>query len=161
VGSATIALTAGGIVWAHQLSYHDRNGGLVPYEVFFLIWGLAIAASIAAGTAAAVSVGRRLNLSVRTKRVLPGMAIALTFMMTVIIAGTVTWWGTEATYAPQFLRNGIGNGVLTTSSTVPPALVIAGVLMVLGLAIAAFGALRVARSLPANITRSQMDGVSQ
>jgi hypothetical protein len=160
-GSATVAITAGGIVWAHQLSYHDRNGGSVPYEVVFLIWGLAVVASIATSTAAAVCVTRIVNLSERTLRGLSGISIAVTLMMAVTIVGMVTWWGTEAIYAPQFLRNGFGNGIVVTSGTAPPALVSAGVLMVLGLAIAAFGALHAARSLPADIKRSQLDGGSQ
>ncbi len=152
VGAAAVALTAGLIVWAHHLSYHDRNGGLVIYGWFFLLCCLAIVAAIATSTAAAVSVTRRLDLSQRTLRALGAMAVGLTLIMTVIVAGTLTWWAAIATDAPRVLRNGIGNGVLVTSDILPSTLVIVGVFMLIGLGIAALGAVRVTESLRSSIS---------
>jgi hypothetical protein len=71
------------------------------------------------------------------------MAIALTVIMVVIMAGALAWWGSMAAYAPGFL----GNGALTTSNVLPPAMIVAGILMLFGVATAATGAVRVARSI--------------
>jgi hypothetical protein len=88
-------------------------------------------------------VARRLDLSQRGLRALGGLAIALTVIMVVIMAGTLAWWGSMAAYAPGFL----GNGALATSNVLPPAMIVAGILMLLGVATAATGAVRVARSI--------------
>jgi hypothetical protein len=66
--------------------------------------------------------------------------------MAVITTGTIVWWGAMATYAPKFLGNGIGNGFVGTSGTAPPTMVASGVLMLIGLAVAALGTTRVIRS---------------
>jgi hypothetical protein len=144
VVAATTAFTGGLVIWAHHLGAHDRNGGLRPYHLIVLpIWVLAVAAALGFSTAAAVAVVRRLDLSQRTLRVLGGMAIVLTLIMVLIMAGTLVWWGSMAAYAPGFL----GNGALSTSNVVPPPMIIAGVLMLLGVAMAATGAVRVTRSI--------------
>jgi hypothetical protein len=70
-------------------------------------------------------------------------AIGLTSIMAVIAVGTIVWWGSVATYAPAFL----GNGPLSTSSVIPPPMLVAGILMVVGLSLAVVGTLRVARSM--------------
>jgi hypothetical protein len=146
-GAVAAALTVGILVWSHQLSPHDRNGGLVAYGVLFVVWGVAMAAALATSTAAAVSVARRLTLTRSALRVLGSMAVALVVTMAVVIAGCIAWWGAEATHAPGVLRNGIGNGFPFTSSSVPPTLVLAGMLMLVGLALAVFGTIRVVPAL--------------
>jgi hypothetical protein len=141
-----VALTVGLSVWAHHLSPQERNGGTIPYELAFLLWSVVVVAAIAMSTAAAVSVARRLTLSRRTLQVLGSMALALALTMGVVIVGFATWWSEMATYAPRVLSNGIGNGIPFTSSTFPPTLVIAGILMLIGVALATLGTLRVTRS---------------
>ena len=143
VVAATTAFTAGLVIWAHHLGAHDRNGGLLPYHLIVPLWVLAVAAALGFSTAAAVAVARRLDLSQRGLRALGGMAIALTVIMVVIMAGTLAWWGSMAAYAPGFL----GNGALATSNVLPPAMIVAGILMLFGVATAATGAVRVARSI--------------
>ncbi|HEY3843794.1 MAG TPA: hypothetical protein VGL48_11140 [Acidimicrobiales bacterium] len=134
------------LVWAQHLSSYNRNGGLGVYEAVFIICGVGIFAAIGAGTGAAVSTARRLTLPERTLRLLGALAVALTAVMVAIAAGTITWWGAMAAYAPRFLGAGIGNGIIGTSDTAPPTLVVAGVLMVIGLSVAALGTWRVIRS---------------
>ena len=143
VVATTMAFTAGLVIWAHHLGAHDRNGGPLPYHLIVPLWVLALAASLGFSTAAAVAVARRLDLSRRGLRALGGMAIALTVIMVVIMAGALAWWGSMAAYAPGFL----GNGALTTSNVLPPAMIVAGILMLFGVATAATGAVRVARSI--------------
>jgi hypothetical protein len=153
VGGAAIALTAGLVVWAHQLSFHDRNGGLLAYGIVFVGWGVVVIAAVATSTAAAVAVGRQIDLSRRTLQVLGSLALALSLAMTVVIAGAITWWSLVATSAPWVMRQGIGNGLPVTSSTVPPILVLVGVLMLIGLAIATVGAIRLAPALRSHRSR--------
>jgi hypothetical protein len=142
-------LIGGGLVWAHHLSGHDRHGGLFVYGLAFVVISLAACGAIGYATAAAVAVGRRIELSPRAGRVVGVLSLALVAVMALLAAGVVLWWVTEARYAPAVLRDGIGNGVLWLSSTVPPSLLVAGLCMVLGLALALPGSARVARSLAA------------
>ena len=116
---------------------------LLPYHLIVPLWALTVAAALGFSTAAAVAVARRLDLSQRGLRALGGMAIALTLIMVVITAGALAWWGSMAAYAPGFL----GNGALATSNVLPPAMIVSGLLMLFGVATAATGAVRVARSI--------------
>ena len=140
-------LLGGGLAWAHHLGPHDRNGGLAVYGAAFIVIGLAAFVAILLAAAAAASVARRVDLSARVLRGLGVMALVLSVVMTLLLVGFATWWATEATYAPTVLLNGIGNGVPFTSGTVPPTLLVAGLLMVLGLAIAVGGSVRIAHGL--------------
>ncbi|MHB1535245.1 MAG: hypothetical protein ACYC1D_11700, partial [Acidimicrobiales bacterium] len=137
------AATAGIVAWAHHLGSAGRNGGSQSYEGAGALWVLTVVGALAASTVAAVAVGRRLSLSLRTIRILGAMAIALFAMMVVVITGTLVWWAALARYAPKFL----GSRALSTSNVMPPVLILAGVLMLVGLALAALGTVRVARSL--------------
>ena len=140
---ASAVLTAGLAVWAHHLNYHQRNGGMVPYEIVFLLTCAAIVATIAIGTSTVITVTRQLNFSRQTLRILSSTALGLTLLMTVTACGTAVWWASEATYAPQFLSNSIGSGLLLTSNSLPPTLLVAGALMLFGISTAVMGSLRV------------------
>ena len=145
-GTVFVASSVGLILWAHHLSYRDRNGALVSYEIVVACWSIAVGLCVAVGTSAAVSITQRLDLSRRKVQSLSTMAMALTLSMTAILAAMITWWKIEASHAPAFMRDGIGNGFIVTSSTFPPALVAASILMMIGLAAAIAGALRVAHA---------------
>jgi hypothetical protein len=140
-----VSVTIGGAIWAHHLGSHARNGGLGSYEVFFVLWAISAVVAIALST---IAVGRRLTLSDLQLRAVSGVAVVLSLMMFVIVIGMILWWGSEARYSPELLRNGIGNGVLLTSGTTPPALIVCGGLMIVGLVVAGRGVLRVARAFP-------------
>jgi hypothetical protein len=98
-------------------------------------------------TGAALRVSRQLDLPARTLRLLGRLAITLSVAMSAILIGTALWWASESVYAPRFMREGIGSGIVITSSTFPLSLVIAGLLMLLGLGVAATGVARLAPSL--------------
>ena len=140
-------LLGGGLAWAHHLGPHDRNGGLAVYSTAFVVIGLAAFVAILLAAVAAVAVARRVDLSARVLRGLGVMALVLSVVMTLFFAGFVTWWATEAAYAPTVLSNGIGSGVPFTSGKVPPTLLLAGLLMVVGLAFGGLGSVRAARGL--------------
>jgi hypothetical protein len=142
VGSV-VALIAGLALWAHHLSFHQRNSGMLPYTVGVLFTCFVILVAIATVTSTVITITRGLDFSRRILRLLSSLALGLTLLMGVIVAGVGVWWASEATYAPHFLANSIGSGILLTSNALPPALIVAGVLMLLGLSSALAGSLRV------------------
>lgn len=144
VAGALFAATA---VWSHQLTPSQRNGALDAYSGLFVLLGLSAVVAIACATAAAVSVARRIEVSARGLRALGGLALGLASLMTLILAGTLVWWISEAEHARGVLWDGIGNGIPFSSSSVPPTLLASVLLMVLGLALAVWGSLRVAPRL--------------
>ena len=147
VGAGACFLTLGLVVAAHHLSAHDRNGGSVPYEALFVLWGVVVIAAIGTSTGAAVSVGRRLDLARRTLRIFGCVALVLALTMGAIITSIVVWWAAVAAAAPRVLHDGLGNGIPFSSDTVPPTLVVVGFLMVIGLIMAGLGAVRIAPAL--------------
>lgn len=152
VAVASIALLLTGVVgvWARFLNNHQRNGGSVAYEVVVLLCALALVAAIVAATSTTMTVTRQLDLSRRALLNLSTTALAVTVVMAIVTAGTVTWWASEAANAPQFLRNGIGSGLIPTDSSLPPALVVAVLLMICGLVIALSGVRRVTKGFRAD-----------
>jgi hypothetical protein len=135
------------VAWAHDLSAHARNGGLPVYGWFFVLVGLTFFAAVASGTAAAVRVALRVELSARQVRALGILAIGVVGVMALVVASLVAWWVAEALHAPGFLLQTIGNGVPFTSAVVPPVLLASGILMTVGLALGLAGLVRVVGSL--------------
>ena len=68
--AAALALFGGAVGWAHHLSRHDRNGGLLAYSVLFVVLGLAAVVALGCATTAATAVARRIDLPTRTLRAL-------------------------------------------------------------------------------------------
>jgi hypothetical protein len=135
------------VQWAHNLSAHDRNGGLPIYGWFFVAVSLTFLTALASATVAAVSVGRRLDLSRPTLRALGVMAVGIVGLMGLTLVSLVAWWASEAVHAPGFLAQTIGNGMPYASSVVPPTLLASGLCMVVGLAMGVAGLVRVVGSL--------------
>jgi hypothetical protein len=150
VVSLALLLTGAVGVWARFLNHQQRNGGSVAYEVVVLLCALALVAAIVAATSTAITVTRQLDLSRRALLSLSTTALAVTVLMAIVTAGTVTWWASEAANAPRFLRNGIGSGLIPTSSLLPPALVVGVLLMILGLVSALSGVRRVTKGFRAD-----------
>jgi len=143
----SVVLFAGLILWAHQLNHHQRNGGLGLYAVAGAVTGLAVLAAMAVVTSTVITVTRQLHFSRRALRLLSSLALSETLLLGAIAAGVGLWWASEALYAPHFLANSIGSGIIGTSNALPPTLIVAGVLMVLGLASALAGSVRVVGGL--------------
>jgi hypothetical protein len=137
------------VAWADNLSAHQRNAGLPIYGWFFVLVSLVFCAALGCGTAAAVAVARRVQLTGRTLRTLGVMAIALVGVMALTLVSLVAWWESQAVHAPGFLAQVIGNGVPFQSSVAPPTLLAAGILMVIGLALGLAGLVRIVGSLGA------------
>ena len=145
VTSATLVMSVGVIAWAHHLGPRQRNGALWPYLGVGGLWALMVTASIATSCAAAVSVVRHLRFPARVLKMQGTMALVATLAMVGIIGGMLVWWVAVATNAPWFFGSGITG---SAASPAPPAMVVAGLLMLLGLGAALIGATRVARWLP-------------
>jgi hypothetical protein len=137
-GVSTLAVVA----WAHSLPQHHLNGGFFFHGAVFILWGLTLVTALALAAAAAVAVAQRINWSPRVLRGLGGLAIVLTILMGGVAAGTIVWWVAMADFAPRFL----GNGLLATSNVLPPALLVAVALMIMGLTVAAIGTVRIVQS---------------
>jgi hypothetical protein len=144
-GSAAVALGAL-VAWAHHLTGTARNGGSALYGAAFLVVGAAAVLALLFATSAAVAVARRIDLGAAAVRGVRGLALALTALMVLLLAGTVVWWAHEAVRAPATLWRGIGNGLPYASNVVPPVLLVSGLLMVLGLGLAVAGSVPLLRS---------------
>jgi hypothetical protein len=154
VVAAVAVVVSGGlfallVVRAHGMSTQARNGGNALYSALFVIVGLVFICAIGSGTAAAVTVSRRVELSRPTMRALSGLAIALVGVMGLTLVSFVSWWATEAAHSPGFLAQTIGNGAPFSSSVVPPTLLAAGFCMTMGLALGIAGLVRIVGSLDA------------
>jgi len=144
VAVTTAAVVAAGVIlWAHHLNVNQRNGGSALFGAGASIAGFVALAALAVVTSTVITVTRALNLPRTTLRLLASMALGVTVLMGVIASGIALWWASEATYDPRFLAKSIGSGVLATSNALPAPLVIAGVFMVVGLASALGGSVRV------------------
>jgi len=140
----TAGLAAGVILWAHHLSMNQRNGGSALFGAAASIFGFVALAALAVVTSTVITVARAIDLRSEALRLLASIAIGTTLLMGVFACGIGLWWASEATYDPRFLANSIGSGLLATSNAVPPPpLVFAGVLLVVGLASALAGSVRV------------------
>jgi hypothetical protein len=141
--TTTAAVAACFIVWAHHLNAIQRNGVSAPFGAAAVLAGFVALAALAVVTSTVITVTRTLSLSRTILRLLSSASLGVTLLMGIIASGIGLWWASEATYDPHFLANSIGSGVLATSNALPPALVIAGAFMVVGLASAIAGSVRV------------------
>jgi len=139
----SIALTTSVALRAHFLNYHQRNGGSQSYVALVVLAGVAIIATLATMTATAISLSRQVDFSRRLLRNLSIAALALTVLMAGIALGSEIWWTNEALIAPRFLDTSIGNGIVYSSNSFPPPLLLMAALMILGLSMALVGVTRV------------------
>lgn len=137
-GGLTIALS----VWAHHLDSYQRNGGSGAYTALFLSWGALMAVTVAMWTVLAAACARRVTLSRLLLATEAAFAVAVAAATVVIFAATVLWWAAMAEHAPSFLS---GDPSLPLSGQ----LVATVALMALSAAVAAGGAVRIGRCLPA------------
>jgi hypothetical protein len=133
---ATVALAA----WARHLGPVRRNDGWLPFVAAGIAWVSLVVASVWAGAAAASACARAVDLSNRQLRWLGRLSLVASACMVVIAAGIAAWWISLASAAPSFLANGPG---LVAGSPLPPALVAAGALVGIGLALASVGVVKV------------------
>lgn len=145
-GAILVATTAALVTWAQHLTVIERNGGLAVYGFAVLVWSLIVSIAVGIITLAVISIARRLEFSRRMIHSLSTLAVVLTSLMFMILAAMITWWSVESVHAPLFMRNGIGNGILYSSSAFPLTLIIASLVMSAGLGAATGGALRVVRA---------------
>jgi hypothetical protein len=140
VSALTAALTIPVVIWAHQLSDHQRNGGSITYGLTVLAWAGLVVVSLALWTVVVVAVGRRVDLNPPALRAEARLALGLTLVMVVVALGTAVWWAAMAAYAPSFLS---GPGASTASAFFSLPLVVTAGVMLIGLAVSSIGARRI------------------
>lgn len=138
VVGVTVAYSLGVVLSAP--AHSGPSEGIEPLGV---IWAILVTVSIGSLTAATVAVARRLDLSRRVLRIEGSLALLLTVVMVVVLAGMALWWGAIA--RDTAILSGSGSGLFSTPGSL--SMTAAAVLMVVGLATAATGAVRVVRSL--------------
>jgi hypothetical protein len=137
VSVVTLALTAGGMIWAHHLNQAQRNGADGHYSGAAVVWILFFVSSLGLWAAAAISVARHLELGVSRLELEAWIAGAVTIAMLVMTAADVVWWAWLASTA------GARQVVVPLS---PAMLQITG-LMLLATAFAAAGSARSLRAI--------------
>ena len=136
---AAVLTTVPVVIWAHRLATGQRNGGDVGYATGVALWALLLVACLAAWTAAAVAVARRVDLSATVLRLEAFLATVVTVSMAAMTAATAVWWAALARAAPWFLA---GRPVGSAASPVAPKLLVATIVMLTATAAAAVGARR-------------------
>ncbi len=144
--SAAVVVTATVVLWSHAVGPAARATGSTALGVVGALWGALLLAALAAATGALVAVVRRLELSATVLRFEGWLAVALTALVLVVLAGVVLWWAAIATWAPAFLT---GSGLAAGHAPAPPALVAGGLLLLAGAALAVAGTVRVLRAIAA------------
>ncbi len=139
--AAEAAALAALLPWAHQLSYAQRNGALVPYSMAVVGFALLTSTMLATWTVAVVATARRLEFTSKALSVEGGLALVLFALMLTMTAAASVWWMSVGTSAPWFLQ-GTSRG--TASSAITLNLVVSVGCMVTATAVAGAGARRIA-----------------
>jgi hypothetical protein len=130
--------------WAHHLDVRERNGGDWVYSVAISVWALLVAVTLAQWTASGVAAVRRIDLPRPVLRVEATLAVAVAGTMALLIAAAALWWGAMADDVPWFLQ---GTAPGTRPSPFPLQLVLTLALMLAAVLTAAYGVVRIARSV--------------
>lgn len=144
--AVAVPVTAALVVWAHGLTSAQRDGHDAGYAALFVVWAVLLVAALAAWTAAAVAIARRLRLSAAVLRLEAGLATGVAVAMGVMTAATATWWAAVAHVAPGFLA---GRPADAAASPLEPRLVVCAIAMLAATGLAARGAERALRAVPA------------
>ena len=137
--AALISLKA----FAHDLTAPQRNGGDSWYSLAFSAGACVLVATLCLWTTAAVAAVRRLVLPAAVLRVEAMLALFVALAILVMTAAAALWWGVVASRAPWFL-GGVRPG--SPASPFDPNLVATMSLMLVAIAVAGYGALRITRS---------------
>jgi hypothetical protein len=136
---AAVPLTVLLVVWAHRLTAAQRNGHDAGYGALAVSWALLLLIALAAWTAAAVSVARRLDLPAQTLRLDAVLAAGVAASMAVMTVAMAVWWGALAA-SPS-----------TAAAPLQPQLWVAAGLMLAATLVAGAGA---ARALAGDLSSS-------
>ena len=138
-----VALVVPFLIWAHRLSWVQRNGANGAYSGTFVGLALLAAGVLAQWTAVGVTAARHVEFGSRVLRVEATLAVVLATVMAAITGATAIWWGSVGREAPWFLQ-GTPNGTSVSPFTLN--LVLTVTLMVLATSSGLFGGGRIVRS---------------
>jgi uncharacterized membrane protein YidH (DUF202 family) len=142
--AVTAVATIGLARWAHHLDLRQRNGADLAYCAAFLGCALFLAVLLGLWAAAAVAVGRRIDLTPRLIRVEGVLAVLLSAVMGMVTVAVGLWWVAMAHGAPWFLA---GTRPGTRPSPVTVQLVLIEGLLAVATAVAGRGSWRAVTGL--------------
>jgi hypothetical protein len=134
-GAVSAISTVGIVLLAHHMGSARRNV-VGPYGVIALSWAVLLVACLGTIVFAFARVALRLEYSARQLRYLSMAASLATVAMVAIFVSTLVWWVAIAQHASWFFASGIV-GHLGTSA--PDAMVMCGIIMLVGTLIAIWG----------------------
>ena len=152
ISAAWLGLSIAGVIWAHQLTETQRNGGNHSYGAMAYAWGSLTVLTVAAWTALAVRAERQLEVNRTILRAEALGSMLVTVAIAVVTVATVAWWVSMAMNAPSFLQGFVvppgqaPGGLVDRSSPVNLRLVATALAMVAAVILSGAGTLRIARS---------------
>jgi hypothetical protein len=115
VGAAAVVATGLLVVWAHGLTTAQRDGNDALYAAGFIAWALVVLAALAAWTALAVAIARRLDLGSAVERAELRLARAVATAMVAMTTATLVWWVAGATVSAPLVAAGVA-GMMASSA---------------------------------------------
>lgn len=91
--------TAALVAWAAHLSAAQRAGHDSAYAGAFIAWAGLCCAALAAWTALAVALARRIDLTAAALRAEAALSVVVALALPLITAGTVLWWAAVGGFA--------------------------------------------------------------
>ena len=128
------------IAWIRHLGPSQTNASSWAWKAVGVTWGLLVVGALACGAGTVVALVNRLELSQRVTKALGVLALAMVAVLALIFAGTLSWWFSTAIHAPWPFGGLIPRPPI---SPTPLAMVILSALMLSGLALAGYGAVRI------------------
>ena len=104
--AATLLTLAAGsalVVYAHDLTPSQRQGGDAAYSAAFATFALLVALCLASWATTAGALVRRLELPIRALRAEAALACLLAGAMLAVTVATLLWWSSAASASPAFL----------------------------------------------------------
>ncbi|MBW4076906.1 MAG: hypothetical protein HIU84_00020 [Acidobacteria bacterium] len=139
LAGATIGLG----IWAHHLTWAQRNGADSLYAAAFVLYVFEVVVSIGVAIRATIVVVTKLDLSPGVLRSESIVALGVCAATLAVAASSVVWWFQMSLHAPWFLR-GTVPGVAVSPWSMP--MIVASSIMLVAMTGALFGASRVAVS---------------
>jgi len=141
--SATVAGAASVVIiaWNHHLGPSPTATTPSALRAASAVGGLLVVGALAASSVTAVAIVYRLDLSHRVTHLLGVLAMAMAGVLFVIFAGAMTWWMTLVVHEPWFLGSLVPR---YQSAPAPLAVIMLGLVMVIGLVLAGVGTARIA-----------------
>jgi hypothetical protein len=133
-GAASIGIVA----WSGQLGPSLTTPSSL--RIVGALAGLMVVGALVVSCGTLIAIVYRLRYSPRATQILGLLAVAMVVVLAVIFAGVLTWWISTAVHAPWFFGSLVPR---SPTSPAPIAMIVLGLMMLSGLVLAGFGAVRI------------------